>query len=280
MPDGSELDAKIARAVADARIAWPALSIGDAHAHAYFKERVLASDDPDAAIAKLHASDLYVACACATNDSRAMAAFDEKFLTSVSTFVSQIDSSAAFADEVRQELREKLFVPKDSGKPKILEYTGRGPLGGWLRVSSVRTALNMRRGRKNHVDADEGPALSSPSPDPELDYLKHRYRLELREAFQNTLSSLDADERSVLRMHYLDGLNIDEIGAAYKVHRSTVARWIATAREKMLAETRRIMSERLRLSGPEVDSVIGLVRSQLDVSIFRFLDEAPHSKKK
>ncbi len=72
-------------------------------------------------------------------------------------------------------------------------------------------------------------------------------------------------------MHYLDGLNIDEIGASFRVHRSTVARWLAQARERILEETRKLLSSRLQIGRAEAESVIHLVQSQLDVSIYRYL---------
>jgi RNA polymerase sigma-70 factor (ECF subfamily) len=230
----------------------------------------------EVALAGLHAEDLYLACACAQKDARAIALFEEKYNPEVPSYVGQIDRSPSFIDEVRQDLRQKLFVPAEGGaRPKICEYTGKGPLGAWLRVVAVRIALNMRRRPKQTVETegDGAPVLRSPSPDPELDYLKTRYKDEFKEAFQATLAELSGDERSVLKMHYIDGLNIDEIGTAYRVHRSTVARWLSHSREKIMDETKKRLTERLKIQGSEVESIIGLVRSQLDVSIYKFLKD-------
>ena len=92
--------------------------------------------------------------------------------------------------------------------------------------------------------------------------------------FQATLAALPADERTVLRMHYLDGLNIDRIGVVFNVHRATVARWIARTRDALLAETKRRLGERLRVTGRELASLMGLVQSQLDVSIGKVLEKS------
>ncbi|MBI5481701.1 MAG: transcriptional regulator, partial [Deltaproteobacteria bacterium] len=121
------------------------------------------------------------------------------------------------------------------------------------------------------ADGDTAPALRSPAPDPEVDYLKTRYGEEFRAAFRATLGALSQDERNLLKLHYLDGLNIDEIGVAYRVHRATVARWLAQARERILGETRRRLAERLDAGSKDVDSVLALVRSQLDISIYNVL---------
>ncbi len=222
----------------------------------------------------LHVEDLYLACACAKKDDRAILAFESKYLHEVPSYVGQIDRSAPFIDEVGQQLREKLFVTTgEDGRLKICEYTGRGPLGAWVRVVCVRLALNLRRRPKNTVETDgeRAPVLRSAAPDPEVDFLKSKYKEEFREAFQATLTDLSSDERAVLKMHYIDGLNIDQIGTAYRVHRATVARWLAHSREKIMEETKKRLEQRLKMQAAEVDSVIGLVRSQLDVSIYKFL---------
>ena len=255
--------------------AWPGVMVSPDLFVAHVR-RVTASDaDPEAALAKLHAEDLYLACALTHGDTRALASFEERFLPEVAGYVAQIDRNPSFVDDVRQNLREKLFVAEVGASPKIAEYTGRGPLGAWLRISSVRIALNLRRRAKHNVEpvVEGGPQLRSPAADPELDYLKSRYRREFRDAFQATIASLTGDERTVLRMHYLDGLTIDQIGAAYRVHRSTVARWLSLSREKIMEETKRLLTERLKVEPSEVDSLIGLVRSQLDVSIYKYLKE-------
>jgi RNA polymerase sigma-70 factor (ECF subfamily) len=266
------LEQTLRTALRAGRAAWPDVQVDEAAGVEYLAKRLPEGEPPADALASMHVTDLYLACACSRGDPRALAAFETHFLSAVASFVGQIDKSDSFADEVRQQLREKLFVCAPGDVPKIAEYTGRGPLGGWLRVASVRAALNLRRGNKTVVDPDDaGPALVSPTPDPEIDYLKTRYGHALREALQATLAALPADERNVLRMHYIDGLNIDEIGGAYRVHRSTVARWLSSARDRILEETKKALQGKLQLGHGEVESMIGLVQSQLDVSIYRFL---------
>jgi RNA polymerase sigma-70 factor, ECF subfamily len=251
---------------------WPGVKV-DAAALAAHVRRLLPAGAPLAAsLEALHAEDLYLACGCAAADDKALQAFEAEFLPQVADYVGQIDRDPVFVDEVRQRLRERLFVPAEpGGRSRICEYTGRGALGAWLRVVAVRVALNLRRRAKTTVSADDEPALRSPAPDPEVDYLKTRYGEEFRAAFRATLDTLSRDERNLLKLHYIDGLNIDEIGIAYHVHRATVARWLAAARERILEETRRQLAERLDAGSQDVDSVLALVRSQLDVSIYKIL---------
>jgi RNA polymerase sigma-70 factor (ECF subfamily) len=66
-------------------------------------------------------------------------------------------------------------------------------------------------------------------------------------------------------------MSIDEIATAYGIHRATAARRVNRARDALLADTRRRMSERLRLNSKELDSVLGLVESRLHASVRRLL---------
>jgi RNA polymerase sigma-70 factor (ECF subfamily) len=103
--------------------------------------------------------------------------------------------------------------------------------------------------------------------DPELDYLKLRYRGAYQEALEAGLASLPDRDALLLKLHYLDGLNIDRIGALYGMHRSTVARWRANVRRRVLESTREQLHRRLSLSESEFDSLLAVVRSQLIVSL-------------
>jgi RNA polymerase sigma-70 factor (ECF subfamily) len=102
--------------------------------------------------------------------------------------------------------------------------------------------------------------------DPLLAGVKQRYRDEFRIAFGEAAAQLTDRERTLLRYRFVDDLSIDEIGALYRVHRATVARWIAAIRESLFEGTRTRLMARLELDEPEVDSVLRLIDSQLDVS--------------
>src|SRR5438046_10681653 len=64
--------------------------------------------------ADLHVEDLYLACGCTLGLKEAVRALDERFLSQVGTFLSRIDRSSTFIDDVRQKLREKLLLPHES----------------------------------------------------------------------------------------------------------------------------------------------------------------------
>jgi RNA polymerase sigma-70 factor, ECF subfamily len=184
----------------------------------------------------------------------------------------RIDPSPAFLDEVRQQLRVHLFV---HAQPKIAEYSGRGALAAWVRVVALRTAQMMKRAVRRELSPADGndPADDKlASGDPELDLIKGRYQREFNDAAAAAVSGLSARDRTVLRLHVFERLNIDKIGTLYGVHRATVADWIAAARRSVLDETRRRLATQLRLEGSEIDSLMGLLRSRLDVHLSQLLE--------
>ena len=199
-------------------------------------------------------------------DPECLAAFDTVHLSRVSEYLARTKPDGSFLDDVRQTLREKLFV---SDGCKITEYSGRGPLGGWVRVLAVRTAIDLRRGRGERL-----PDLQAESPsaiDPELGYLAERYRGEVEQALRDALAGLDGEQRTLLRMHFVDAVTLDELARLRNVHRATVARHLVAARKTILDEIRRQLHERLAISSDEFVSLIRLVRSRLQISVAQLL---------
>src|SRR5262249_25445762 len=94
-----------------------------------------------------------------------------------------------------------------------------------------------------------------------------RHHAMLREVLEEAVSALPAPQKSALRMHFAEGLTGDEIGERLGISRATVVRWLATARSFLLRETRRLLSERLRLWAAEAASFTAPARSRRDLSL-------------
>jgi RNA polymerase sigma-70 factor (ECF subfamily) len=139
----------------------------------------------------------------------------------------------------------------------------------WVRVIAVREAFKRRKRSKREVgigDDELFDALTS-HVDPELEVVKKRAAEHFRAAFLASVSELSRQERTVLRLHVLESLSIDDIAPVFGVHRATVARWIAGARDRILQLTRKRLMQALELNPQEVDSLIRLVQSRMDVSL-------------
>lgn len=216
----------------------------------------------------LHVDELQLAFACACACPRALAAFEARFVQAlVGERLGRVRLAPHEVEEVRQQLREDLLLDRGQGA-RILQYSGRGELAGFVRVSAIRIALKLasRRDRPGTHDDAELDGLSL-ERDPELAFVKDAYRPAFSAAFRDAIERLDGRERLLLRQQVVDGLSIDALGTLYGVHRSTVARWLVTARENLLALVRSAFASRLAVPAPELESLFGLLHSRLDLSL-------------
>jgi RNA polymerase sigma-70 factor (ECF subfamily) len=275
--DAPELEATLARQLEAAHAAWPEVKLADAAFLRHLAERLPANRDPLHALAGTHAADLYLACGCALGDPQALRAFDDHFLAQLTGYLRRWNAPPTFTDEVKQALRANLLVGNGGAAPKIASYVGQGPLLAWLRIVATRLAGRMRRTQKDlPVFNEDSPLqLRAPAADPELAYLKTRHRAELEEAFRTTLAALSTRERTILRFHFLDGMNAEAIAAVYKVSKRTAERWLAQTRERILTETRRLLADKLKMEPSQLDTLLGLVQSEIEVSIRSVLGDPP-----
>lgn len=267
-----ELEATLQRHLRDARERWPALTVPPSDFLRHLAGRL--GPEPVRALQTLHGADLYLALGCQLGLTDALVAFDAQFLSQVARHLGTARDEQ-LADEVKQLLRVRLLVASAGGRSLISTYSGRGPLGGFVRVAAVRLARDEQRGagtKASSQDPLEGEGeLPHGSHDPEMAYLKKRYAADLRRALSTTLTSLPDEDRNILSLHLFDGLTTEAIGALFRVDGSTIRRRVARMRQTILDETRRLLTARLRLEPNEFDSLVQLVRSELDLSIRRYL---------
>src|SRR5438128_2172894 len=81
--------------------------------------------------------------------------------------------------------------------------------------------------------------------DPELGRLKEHYAADFRLAVRGGIAALGRRERTLLRQHFIDGVSLDQLAVLHRVHRATIARWIAQARRTLLELIRASLSQRL-----------------------------------
>lgn len=235
---------------------------------AYLRERMSPDLPPPIALRRMHTSDLYLACACAQGDPGAIAAFDAHCLGQLDRALSRLGIDRDMIAEVKQEIRYRLLVG-DGGHAEIIDFSGRGDLRGWVRVMATRQAVRRQcRARRELATEDDELWQRVVSPElPELDHRKELYRHEFKRAFETALRALPHREQTLLRQHYLDGATLDELALLYRVHRATVARLLGRARELVLAATRDRLKAQLEVPSQELDSILRMIWSRLEISV-------------
>jgi RNA polymerase sigma-70 factor (ECF subfamily) len=259
------LESALAAALEAGRRAWPAIALSDEEL-----VRHLARHAAPEELAGCNAPDLYLATACAAGSSPAIAALEARVGPALDRALARIGG----ADEVRPLLRARLFTREDGGEPRIAGYSGQGPIERFIRVAAVRIAIDLQRADRRRTTLEEPEVARLAGADPELAFIKARYRDAFEEALRGALADLDSEGRNLLRLHYLDGLTIDQLAPVVGGHRSTAARKVARCRAALLAATRERLGERLHLAPGELDSMVRLLRSHIHVSLSRILRES------
>ena len=275
--DAAALEGALGALVLRARAAWSTVTVPTPRFARYLVEHIPPAARSVEALAALDAPGLYVACACADGDGSAIAALEAAYFDDATPSLRRMATSSSFVDDVKQAVREKLFVSHDGSPAKITQFAGRGDLRTFVRVLMTREGLNLRRKSRREVlvdDASHGDGASFTRVDPELSHLKRRYGVEFERAFYDAIAALTSEERNLLRYHYLERLNIDQIGLACGVHRTSAARRLTKVRQSLVEATRRLVAQRLRLAEGEIASLLRLLESELDVSLRRALEDA------
>jgi RNA polymerase sigma-70 factor (ECF subfamily) len=272
--DDPGLEARLAAQIDEARKAWPGLAVDDEAVARYVGLRLAPGTPPVEALAALAVPDLSLACAVARGEPQAIELCDRKLLgPAVEASARRIAGTGPFVDEAHQLLAARLFLARPDGTRGIERYGGRGSLFSWLRVGATRQLLKLRdrRGRKEAPLPDALLDVLGAHGDPELDLLRRRYQAEVRGAFEAAAAALPERDRTLLHYQLIEGLGSERIAPIYGVHRATVSRWLVQAKERLIAEMRRALAERLATSESEADSVLRLVQSGLELSLNRIL---------
>lgn len=263
------LEPTLARIRARARTRWPGVDLADEAFARALAERL----EPVTieALQTLHTDDIYAATACAQGDSTAVA---EVTATIVRPAVAAALPADPNRDDLMQRLVTRLFVGEDGQPGRVAQYAGRGSLKGWTRVAVLRAVKDLRRGqaRAPRVDGFIDDLLATPGgSDPEIQEIRAQCGEHFRAAFAAAVDGLQPDDRRMLRQHHLRAMTLDHLAKIDGVHRVTAARRLARARRRLLDATKAELRDRLATTGRDIDSVLKIVGSRLEVSVDRLL---------
>jgi RNA polymerase sigma-70 factor, ECF subfamily len=256
-------DAAIGAAAREAQERWPGVSLPFALFASHVRR--LAVDGKDL---RRNGADLYLACACGHRSQAALGALEAQVVPQIERYLRRFGQTPSEVDEVRQQL----LILMLTGEPRILRYSGRGSLVGWLRTVARRILGRQIEGEL--VDPGDGELLADVArgpADPELEVARSRLGPTFQRALEETLAALPPRSRTILRLHYGDGLNIDAIGSVFHVHRATVARWLVNIRATVIAGVRDRLALGARPTSSEFRSVAHALAAELHVSIERLL---------
>jgi RNA polymerase sigma-70 factor, ECF subfamily len=219
------------------------------------------------------AEDLFLACACAEGLPEAAAEFLRRFGSRIGGYLGRLADSEDLVAEVRQVVTVRCLVGAAGKPPAIAEYSAAGSLEGWVRATAVREALALRRDGARHDPLSSTQVLEQrlAGADRELEHLKSLYSAEVSRAFAAAAADLPAAQRTLLRLHYAHGLTTAHLARMYHVSRATLIRRLADARDALVGRVMEALRASAGVGANEFDSVLRLVKSQLDFTLSTLL---------
>jgi RNA polymerase sigma-70 factor, ECF subfamily len=192
----------------------------------------------------LRLEELALARACAAGNERAWQDFISRYRNKLRAMALHITRDGAHASELADSLFADLYgVNARDGvrHSKLVFYTARGSLEGWLRTVMAQEFINRYRKKKRDVSLDEqkeeGTQFVAPNQPPAI---ASDDRLEA--ATDEALAELSAEDRYVLAAYHLDGRTLAEIARVLGLHESSISRRLdrvtTTLRKRILARLR------------------------------------------
>lgn len=197
--------------------------------------------------AALRLEELALARACAAGNERAWQDFIGRYRQKLHSMALHITRDGAHAAELADSLFADLYgVNARDGvrRSKLVFYTGRGSLEGWLRTVMAQEFINRYRKQKRTVSleeqTEEGVQFAATAPEPAC----ASDRL-LETATDEALAELSSEDRFTLASYYLDGRTLSEIARTLGLHESSVSRRL----ERLATGLRKRILAGLRMQG-------------------------------
>ena len=174
----------------------------------------------------LATGELVLARGCAAGNERAWQDFISRYRSKLQRWRCISRATRAHAAELADSLFADLYgVSTRDGvrRSKLIFYTARGSLEGWLRTVMAQEFINRYRKQKRVVSLDEqeeeGAQFVAPNPQP---VMAADARLEA--ATDEALAELSSEDRYVLAAYHLDGRTLAEIARVLGLHESSISR--------------------------------------------------------
>ena len=266
----TDLEVAIREAHAAAQQVWPGCALTLERFHGDLVRRLGGAIEPEA-LRTICTADVYLAIAALDGDPVAIGHLEREVLAEIAHAARRLRATDDQAAEVGAQLRRTLFTAEPGRRAGLAEFKGQGNLRGYVRVIASRELIAaINRGRKEEPIEPLLDKLDI-SHAPELHLLKSRYGVAIAESLRAAIEALDPHSRALLRYAMISGWTVDRIGKLYGVHGATASRWVAAAREALADRVREQIAQRLAIAIDEVESIVQLVRSQVDVSLARIL---------
>ncbi len=263
------------RLVGLVRQRWPQVTMNGTAFGAFLESRAIEGQG----LATLHVEDLYLAWACLDGQRAAVTAFE----TFTRPFISlAVRRGGHDVEEVVQQVQIKLLVSAGERPARLAEYSGVGPLKAFVMVTAMRSQADARRSgerRREELVGDgwlELASIAGSSTEGQEAQLQwSELEPHAAQAIAAAMAELSVRQRTLVRLHYVEGVSAQALAKMYSVHRATTTRWLVEARERLLELVQTRLRDSLELDTASLHSLQRTLAGGLELSLPALLEPTP-----
>jgi RNA polymerase sigma-70 factor, ECF subfamily len=238
-------------------------------------------------VAEIRADDLCLILACEKGDGKAWEDLIANFDTTVRSAARKMSQNSDDADDLASSIWAELFGLRHDAdgkkKSKLVYYSGRGSLAGWLRAVVSQLAVDEYRKQSRFVQIEENREFENlaevssnnssnnsvlhHADDPEELLVEKQAADDVSLALKAAVETLDAEDRLILQLYYFDDLKLKDIASAFGYHEATASRKISRLHSEIRRSVEKSLHDRHGWSDTEVKRYLSETAMKLGISI-------------
>ena len=238
-------------------------------------------------VAEIRANELCLILACEKGDGKAWEDLIANFDSTVRSAARKMSQNADDADDLAGSIWAELFGLRHDAsgkkKSKLVYYSGRGSLAGWLRAVVSQLAVDEYRKQSRYVQIEENREFENLAEessnnssnasvihhanDPEEVLVEKRAADDVSLALKAAVETLDAEDRLILQLYYFDDLKLKDIAASFGYHEATASRKISRLHSEIRRSVEKSLHDRHGWSDAEVKRYLSETAMKLGISI-------------
>ncbi|MFM9905913.1 MAG: sigma-70 family RNA polymerase sigma factor [Pyrinomonadaceae bacterium] len=256
-------------------------------------DKYLLLDDPKAAntaikefIDEIRADDLCLIIACELGQEKAWEDLVANFDSTVKSAARKISSNNEDAEDLASSIWAELYGLRTDAdgnkKSKLAYYSGRGSLAGWLRAVVSQLAVDQFRKTSKFVQIEEdrefenlaneaangdGSHFGTRTENPEDLLTDKQTESDVSTALSAAIAALEAEDRLILKLYYLDDLKLKDIAATFGYHEATASRKLTRVQSEIRKGVERGLCERHGWTDAEVKRHLSTTAAGLGLNL-------------
>jgi RNA polymerase sigma-70 factor (ECF subfamily) len=238
-------------------------------------------------VSEIRADDLCLVLACENGNEKAWEDLVAQFDATVRSAARKMSQNSDDADDLAGSIWAELYGLRQDvdgkKKSKLVYYSGRGSLAGWLRAVVSQLAIDEFRKQSRFVQIEENREFENLAEessnnssnglvlhhqdDPEALLVEKQSSDDVALSIKAAVGALDPEDRLILQLYYFDDLKLKDIAATFGYHEATASRKISRLHTAIRRSVERTLRERHGWSDGEVKRHLADTVAKLGISV-------------